>query len=121
MVNSALGVLRTVYHPDGFNVGIDMGSAAGAGVAEHAPAHPHCSALGWRYQLHVHIGETRVLPEELEESFKRISAAWRIDMKNHEITRKEIIETIREYDKKGKRSFLREYGFQKSRRYFLWI
>jgi 5-methylcytosine-specific restriction protein A len=40
-------------------------------------------------------------------------------MKNPDITRKEIIETIREYDQKGKKSFLREYRFQKSRRYFL--
>ena len=33
MVNHAIGVLRNVYHPDGFNVGINMGEAAGAGIA----------------------------------------------------------------------------------------
>ena len=39
MVNTALSVLRTAYQPEGFNVGINMGAAGGAGIAEHAHIH----------------------------------------------------------------------------------
>lgn len=75
LVSQALGVLREVYHTDGFNVGINMGSAAGAGITEHAHIHI-VPRWGGDTNFMSTIGETRVLPEELEESFKRISSVW---------------------------------------------
>jgi len=68
-------VLRTVYGPDGFNLGANIGEAAGAGIPGHAHLHVVPRWTGDSSFMSV-LGETRVLPEELDESYRRIHQAW---------------------------------------------
>lgn len=64
-------VLRDIYHPDGINVGMNIGKAAGAGVAGHIHMHVLPRWVADANFVSV-IGETRVLPEALEETWERL-------------------------------------------------
>jgi ATP adenylyltransferase len=64
------GAMRELYHPDGINLGMNLGKAAGAGVANHIHMHilPRWFA---DVNFMTAIGETRVLPEDLQTTYKR--------------------------------------------------
>jgi ATP adenylyltransferase len=66
--------MRTLYKPDGLNVGMNLGQAAGAGVAGHIHMHvlPRWSGDA---SFITTVGETRVLPEELETTYDRLRQA----------------------------------------------
>jgi ATP adenylyltransferase len=73
------GVLRNLYRPDGINLGMNLGKAAGAGVAGHIHMHilPRWTADANFVSV---IGETRVLPEALEVTWQRIRQALSHDL-----------------------------------------
>jgi len=64
-------VLRSLYVPDGINLGMNIGKAAGAGVAGHIHMHILPRWVADANFVSV-IGETRVLPETLDVTWERI-------------------------------------------------
>jgi ATP adenylyltransferase len=68
--------LRAIYRPDGLNLGINIGAAAGAGIAGHLHLHALPRWMG-DANFMTSVGETRVLPETLETTWERLTAAFR--------------------------------------------
>ena len=68
--------LRELYHPGGMNIGMNIGKSAGAGIAGHLHLHALPRWTGDSNFMTV-VGETRVLPEDLETTWERISEAFR--------------------------------------------
>jgi ATP adenylyltransferase len=65
--------LGATYHPHGFNIGMNIGASAGAGVAGHIHMHVVPRWNGDANFMST-LGETRVLPEELTTTYKKLSA-----------------------------------------------
>lgn len=63
--------LRTVYRPDGINLGMNLGQAAGAGVAGHLHLHALPRWFG-DVNFVTATAETRILPEALEVTWERL-------------------------------------------------
>jgi ATP adenylyltransferase len=67
--------IRWLYHPDGLNLGMNIGESAGAGIAGHIHMHVLPRWTGDANFLST-VGQTRVLPEELAVTWKRVRDAF---------------------------------------------
>ena len=75
VVARSIKVLRQVFSPGGFNLGTNMGKAAGAGIVDHVHTH-----VVPRWQGDVNfmpvLADTRVIPEALAETYEKLKGKF---------------------------------------------
>ena len=74
LTRKGIRVLRAALRPHGFNVGVNMGEAAGAGIQDHVHIH---IVPRWHNDTNFMpvLGEVRVIPQSLDESYQELLAA----------------------------------------------
>jgi ATP adenylyltransferase len=74
-VTACVRAIKQAYAPDGLNVGLNLGTAGGAGVPEHVHVHvmPRWDADS---NFMTSVAETRVLPEALPVTWAKLRDAW---------------------------------------------
>jgi ATP adenylyltransferase len=74
-VRDAVVAIKAAYRPEGVNIGMNLGRAAGAGVPDHL--HVHCLPR-WTGDTNfmTAVAETRVLPEALDVTWRKLREAW---------------------------------------------
>jgi len=75
LMNKCISVLRTSMNAEGFNIGINLGKVAGAGIGDHVHVHILPRWTGDTNFITT-LGGTRCIPESLQDSYEKIRAAW---------------------------------------------
>ena len=75
LTQQAMRVVRDVSAPDGFNLGINQGAVAGAGIAAHLHQHVVPRWQGDANFLPV-VAQTKAVPQLLDQAWELLSAAW---------------------------------------------
>ena len=75
MVRAAVAALERALHPQGFNIGLNLGRVACAGIEDHIHTHV-VPRWGGDTNFMPVIADTRVIPEMLEATFRKLKSAW---------------------------------------------
>jgi ATP adenylyltransferase len=75
LTNAAMRALRAMYSPEAFNLGANIGTAAGAGIADHVHMHVVPRWPGDTNYMSTVAG-TRVIPEDLQETYRLAREHW---------------------------------------------
>ncbi len=75
LAQQAQAALETAFHPEGYNIGMNLGRAGGAGIADHLHLHLVPRWNGDTNFMPV-LGDVKVLPDALEASARKVRAAW---------------------------------------------
>jgi ATP adenylyltransferase len=69
------GILDKAYHPNGFNLGMNLGEAAGAGIEQHIHLH---MLPRWKGDANFMstVGHTRIIPEPLEDTYSKLKSEF---------------------------------------------
>ncbi|MBI5051001.1 MAG: HIT domain-containing protein [Nitrospirae bacterium] len=75
-VEKSVVILKKALHPDGFNMGLNFGKVAGAGIEQHMHLHIVPRWTGDTDSMPI-ISETRVMPEHLKKTYEKLSRFFR--------------------------------------------
>jgi len=75
LISLSVRALNKAIHPDGFNIGMNIGRVAGAGIADHVHYHVVPRWNGDTNFMPV-MGETKVISQGLQESYRTLKAAF---------------------------------------------
>ncbi len=76
LTTAAMEAIRATYNSEGFNIGVNLGRAAGAGILDHVHVHVVPRWVGDTNFMPV-LGEVKVLPEDLSVTHDRLSQSLR--------------------------------------------
>lgn len=71
LTRRSVAIITEVYQPHGFNLGMNLGATAGAGIAEHLHMHIVPRWTGDSNFMPV-VGQTKLVPEELSDTYARL-------------------------------------------------
>jgi len=75
LVNKSVSTLRKAMNAEGFNIGVNIGKIAGAGIDEHVHVHVVPRWLGDTNFITT-LGRVRCIPESLQDSYDKLTGAW---------------------------------------------
>jgi ATP adenylyltransferase len=75
LVRETAGILRKATGCEGMNIGLNLGTSGGAGIAEHVHVHLVPRWAGDSNFMPV-VADTRVMPEHLDEAWKRLRPSF---------------------------------------------